>query len=116
MKYLSIIIISFFILAGCTKRAATPTQTTSASQSAYEGMTKQEILSKLGRPTLDNRLDSNKWDYVFTSRLGERTTVRRMSLYFQDNKVVRVQESSTDSFARPSPSSLERAYRVPKGK
>lgn len=57
------------------------------------GMTKDEVSVLLGTSLLSPTFNTNRWDYAYTKRKGNgaSNTVRRVSVYFENNRVVRIQ-------------------------
>lgn len=52
------------------------------------GMTKSQIRFVLGNAIVDDSLDSERWDYIYTIQLGGQTPISKyMSLYFVDNRL-----------------------------
>jgi outer membrane protein assembly factor BamE len=56
------------------------------------GLTKRQVLVLMGTPSVATPFDQNRWDYVSTySHRGEKMTVNTMSLYFNNDVLVRTQ-------------------------
>lgn len=56
------------------------------------GMTKRQVLVLMGTPSVATPFDQNRWDYVSTySHRGEKMTVNTMSLFFNNDVLVRTQ-------------------------
>ncbi|MEL7024740.1 MAG: outer membrane protein assembly factor BamE [Pseudomonadota bacterium] len=56
------------------------------------GMTPSQVRFLLGSPLVDDPFSSDRWDYVFSSRIGRdaQTTRRFLTVYFEDGKVARI--------------------------
>lgn len=56
------------------------------------GMTKRQVSFLLGTPPLTDFFHANRWDYVYTIRRGHRPMEQRtLTLYFQDDRLVRIE-------------------------
>ncbi len=56
------------------------------------GMTKEDVAILLGTSLLSPTFNLNRWDYAYTKRKGSAAnTVRHLSLYFSDNRLVRIE-------------------------
>jgi len=54
------------------------------------GLTKRQVLVLMGTPSVATPFDQNRWDYVSTySHRGEKMTTNTMSLYFNNDVLVR---------------------------
>jgi outer membrane protein assembly factor BamE len=54
------------------------------------GMTKNQVRFILGNAIVDDSLDMNRWDYIYTLQIaGQKPAPRYMSLFFADEKLVR---------------------------
>jgi outer membrane protein assembly factor BamE len=52
------------------------------------GMTKNQVRYILGNAIIDDSLDINRWDYVYTLQIaGQKPLPRYMSLFFVDEKL-----------------------------
>ncbi len=52
------------------------------------GMTKNQVRYVLGNAIIDDSLDINRWDYVYTLQIaGQKPQPRYMSLFFVDEKL-----------------------------
>lgn len=55
------------------------------------GMTKEQVVSALGNPILENIYNDNHWAYVYTFQYrGGPITKKHVDLYFQNGRVVRI--------------------------
>lgn len=56
------------------------------------GLTKRQVLVLLGTPSVSTPFNQNRWDYVSTySHRGQKMKVNAMSLYFNNDVLVRTQ-------------------------
>jgi outer membrane protein assembly factor BamE len=56
------------------------------------GLTKRQVLVLLGTPSVASPFDQNRWDYVSTySHRGEKMKLQSMSLYFNNDVLVRTE-------------------------
>ena len=56
------------------------------------GLTKRQVLVLMGTPSVASPFDQNRWDYVSTySHRGEKMTVNTMSLFFNNDTLVRTE-------------------------
>lgn len=56
------------------------------------GLTKEQVLALLGTPAVTPPFDQDRWDYVSTySHRGEKMTEHVMSLFFNNDTLVRIQ-------------------------
>jgi outer membrane protein assembly factor BamE len=58
-----------------------------------EGMTRSQVRFLLGTPMVPDAFDESRWDYYyfFSSRRIEQPLKRRLTVYFQDDKVQRIE-------------------------
>ena len=96
MKYF--VILSLLVLASCTTlrfpgvHRINVQQGNVISQSMIDrlkpGMTKSQVRFVLGNPVIDDSLDENRWDYVYTVQVaGGETQRQALILFFLDNKL-----------------------------
>lgn len=58
------------------------------------GLTKRQVVVLMGTPSVASPFDQNRWDYVSTySHRGEKMTVNTMSLFFNNDTLVRTEGS-----------------------
>jgi len=58
------------------------------------GLTKEQVLALLGTPSVASPFDQSRWDYVSTySHRGHTMQVHAMSLYFNNDTLVRTEGS-----------------------
>ncbi len=56
------------------------------------GMSKRQIAIILGTPAIADPFNQNRWDYINTYKLkGEANVVKRLTLFFDDNKLVKTE-------------------------
>jgi outer membrane protein assembly factor BamE len=56
------------------------------------GLTKRQVVVLLGTPSVATPFDQNRWDYVSTySHRGEKMKMQSMSLYFNNDVLVRTE-------------------------
>jgi outer membrane protein assembly factor BamE len=58
-----------------------------------EGMTRAQVRFLLGTPMLPDSFDRDRWDYLYSLDLGkdEKPTRQRLTIYFSDEKVSRIE-------------------------
>ena len=81
------------------------------------GMEKKKVLFIMGTPSIQDTFHKDRWDYVYTFQRGRETAKqRRVTLYFKDDKLLRVEGD-----VRPADGPLvvdkgqESAIKVPPG-
>jgi outer membrane protein assembly factor BamE len=54
-------------------------------------MSKQDVQTLLGSPSVQDTFDTNRWDYTSTQRIDRRgtTQIKNFTVYFQNDAVVR---------------------------
>jgi len=68
------------------------------------GMSRLEVRSLLGTPLLTDVFHANRWDYYFRmDKRGRLVEQNRFSVYFENEKVVRVEGGPTLSAAGAAP-------------
>ena len=76
-----------------------------------EGMTRAQVRFLLGTPILPDAFDRDRWDYLYSLDLGkgEKPTRQRLSVFFTDDKVSRIEnagaptEVPAEETAAPTP-------------
>ena len=59
------------------------------------GMTRQQVIERLGKPILINTFSKRSWNYVYTfQRVGHRMHIKRAIVNFQNGRVSSVTTSS----------------------
>lgn len=52
------------------------------------GMTRSQVRFVLGNPVVDDNLDADRWDYIYTFQLAGGDTLRKvLSVYFVDERL-----------------------------
>ena len=52
------------------------------------GMTKSQVRFVLGNPVIDDSLDKNRWDYIYTIQIAGGNTIRRkLILHFRNERL-----------------------------
>lgn len=75
--------------------------TQEALSQLYPGMSAQQVRYILGNPVLSHSFDVNRWDYIYTFRTGAcPTEVKRLTLYFENDQLVRISPISRYQIAR----------------
>jgi outer membrane protein assembly factor BamE len=70
------------------------------------GMTKSDVRQLLGTPLLTDVFHANRWDYYFRNEIrGQLVEQNRFAVYFENDKVVRVEGGPTPSAAGAAPRS-----------
>ena len=62
-----------------------------AVEQLQAGMSKQDVISLLGTPSISDPFDQNRWDYTATQRIDRRgtTEVKNFTVYFDNGMVSR---------------------------
>ena len=80
-------------------------------------MTKRQVLFIMGSPMLVDPFQKNRWDYVYSNQPGgEARKEKRITLYFQDDKVAEIQGDFRPSTLPVIKPSEETTVEVPKRK
>lgn len=67
-------------------------------QALQPGMTREQVQAILGTPLVASVFHANRWDYVFTfQRQGQAPQHRVVTVFFQDDRLVRVQADELPS-------------------
>lgn len=71
-------------------------------------MDKNQVLFVLGTPLIEDPFHADRWDYVFNFKPyeGERN-LNRVTIYFKDNKVVRIDKDIKNSLEPPLPTTQD---------
>ena len=58
-----------------------------------EGMTRAQVRFLLGTPMLPDAFDRDRWDYLYTLRIGRTDKIerQRLTIYFTEDKVSRIE-------------------------
>lgn len=64
-----------------------------------DGMTRSQVRFLLGTPMLPDAFDNDRWDYVYYLKLGRSgvTEQRRLTVFFSDDRVARIENVGVDS-------------------
>jgi len=66
------------------------------------GMTKQQVRYVVGTPMINDPFHQNRWDYVFRlEQGGELVEQQGMTLYFENDKLVRIADGELPIVAPP---------------
>ncbi|MGR8979937.1 MAG: outer membrane protein assembly factor BamE [Gammaproteobacteria bacterium] len=80
-------------------------------------MTKRQVLFIMGSPMLKDSFQKNRWDYLYSNQPGgEPRLQKRISLYFQEDKIVGIQGDFRPSTLPVIKPSEETTVDVPKRK
>ena len=55
------------------------------------GITKEQVIFLMGTPLIMDIFRDNRWDYVYSLKTREGTTQEKVSLFFEDDKVVKIE-------------------------
>jgi len=93
----SLLLISFLSLSACTIHRLDVQQGNIIKDEMVEqlkiGNSKRQVRFVMGSPLLTDPFHQNRWDYVFTDQPGTARKVterRHISLYFEDDKLVKI--------------------------
>lgn len=68
------------------------------------GMTKTEVRNTVGTPLLTDIFHANRWDYYFRyEKRGQLVEQNRFSVWFENERVVRIEGQPTPSAAGAAP-------------
>jgi outer membrane protein assembly factor BamE len=70
-----------------------------------KGMTRSQVMFLLGTPMVPNGFNTDRWDYYYFVDAGVRhiTATKRMTVYFKDDKVERVERGEGMAAATAAP-------------
>lgn len=70
-----------------------------------DGMTRSQVRFLLGTPMLPDAFDNDRWDYVYYLKLGRGgiTEQRRLTVFFADDRVARIENVGVESIAVTDP-------------
>lgn len=61
------------------------------------GMTSEQVIAAVGDPIMSNAFTNNEMNYVYSyKKVGDSLKVKRVIVYFQKNKVSKIQISGED--------------------
>jgi outer membrane protein assembly factor BamE len=68
-----------------------------------EGMTRAQVRFLLGTPMLPDAFDRDRWDYLYSLDLGkgDKPTRQRLTIYFADDKVSRIENDGAPTASGP---------------
>lgn len=63
-----------------------------------DGMTRSQVRFLLGTPMLPDAFDNDRWDYLYYLKLGRGgvTEQRRLTVFFEDDRVARIENIGVD--------------------
>jgi outer membrane protein assembly factor BamE len=70
-----------------------------------DGMTRSQVRFLLGTPMLPDAFDNDRWDYVYYLKMGRggETEQRRLTVFFTDDRVARIENVGVESIAVTDP-------------
>ncbi|WP_027349577.1 outer membrane protein assembly factor BamE [Halotalea alkalilenta] len=72
-------------------------------QQVQQGMTREQVTYIMGAPLMDNPFDADQWDYVYQLHTADGQVYdKRVSLYFQDDRVSYIDTSGDIGTAPPA--------------
>ena len=79
-------------------------------ESLKPGMTKRQVALVMGTPSIQTPFDQDRWDYAASiSRRGATPEVKNLTLFFEDNLLVRIEG---DYFGKQDEDLLDEAIRM----
>lgn len=79
-------------------------------ESLKPGMTKRQVALVMGTPSIQTPFDQDRWDYAASiSRRGATPEVKNLTLFFEDNLLVRIEG---DYFGKQDEDLLDDAIRM----
>lgn len=105
MRFIPLLLI--FALAGCAPYKMDIRQGNFITQEQREqlklGMSRLQVQMTLGTPMLDDPFHANRWDYVYRlEQKRELVDKQRMTLYFEGDKLIRIDDSDMPSMPAPA--------------
>ena len=74
------------------------------------GMSKQQVRYVLGTPLVNDAFHGNRWDYIYRlKQYGEVVEKQRLTLYFEDSNLARIDDGSQPGQAAPAIAPLQPA-------
>lgn len=68
------------------------------------GMSRLQVRSVLGTPLVNDPFHASRWDYVYRlEQSGKLVEQQRLTLYFDDDRLARIDESSMPPLSAPPP-------------
>lgn len=80
------------------------------------GMTRSQVMFLLGTPMVPNGFNTDRWDYYYYvkgSKRGVAAYTRRLTVYFKDEKVERVERDDATAAATPATAAAPAAVATP---
>lgn len=118
IRYLILAIVSVLVISACESwlpDAHRPDYTLGnvikrdALEKIHPGMKKSEITPILGSAMLTDPFHANRWDYIYRylprGRTGETLIESRVTLYFEDDVLVKIDDSQ---YVEPKPDDEEK--------
>jgi len=113
MKHLPVIILSLVLISSCSSlrfpgvHKITIQQGNVISQNMIDklkpGMTQSQVRFVLGNPVVDDSLDQNRWDYIYSIQIGGGVPFERhLVVYFEDGRLSHFQGNFKPSEATSS--------------
>jgi outer membrane protein assembly factor BamE len=80
-----------------------------------EGMTRAQIRFLLGTPMLPDAFNRDRWDYLYTLNMGDGSAVtrQRLTIFFDDDKVSRIENAGAPTEVPADPSAAPAAPTPP---
>jgi|SRR5688572_4326115 len=108
------------VLAGCVHKIDVQQGnyvTQDIAERVTPGMTRAEVRQILGTPLLADAFHANRWDYYFSNVVGRRAPERaRLSVFFENDKVVSVTGQGRPPGESPARSAPETPRPTPPGR
>lgn len=98
MRLLSTLLVPLLLLAGCSVYRPDINQGNYIAKDMVDqlqpGMTKEQVEYLMGPAMVADPFHVNRWDYLYTidSRIKERDVYKRVTVYFDGNKVSRIEK------------------------
>ena len=74
------------------------------------GMSRLQVRSVLGTPLVNDPFHASRWDYVYRlEQSGKLVEQQRLTLYFDDDRLARIDESSVPPLSAPPPQEVPAA-------
>jgi len=74
------------------------------------GMSRLQVRSVLGTPLVNDPFHASRWDYVYRlEQSGKLVEQQRLTLYFDDDRLARIDESSMPPQSAPPPQEVPAA-------
>lgn len=72
------------------------------------GMTQQQVKTMLGTPLVNDPMHVNRWDYIYRfSQEGKLIEDKRLSLYFENDSLKRIDDATPPSSAAKTDDSVQ---------